>query len=95
MIERHVTFHVHPGKEGSFRSFFREVYAPAMARTPGFVSANLLQDQEESSDLKMVLRFESIDAAAAWRSSPAHEELKPRLKAHYEGSDVLVYDMVE
>lgn len=95
MIERHVTFHVHPGKESGFHSFFRDEYLPAMSRTPGFVSASLLQDQELESDLEMVLRFESLAAAAEWRQSDAHQTLKPRLKSHYEGSELTVYDVLE
>lgn len=95
MIERHVTFHVHPGKEQAFHAFFKEAYEPAMSETPGFISASLLQEHEQSSNIKMVLRFESLEAAAAWRASEKHEELKPSLKSHYEGSELLVYDVLE
>jgi heme-degrading monooxygenase HmoA len=94
MIERHVTFHVLPDKEAEFEVFFKEDYAPAMAETEGFVSANLLQDQEISGDMKMVLVFETLESAAAWRASQAHENLKPRLKSLYDGSELTVYDVV-
>ena len=94
MIERHVTFHVLPDREEEFGAFFKEEYAPALAETEGFVSANLLQDHEISGDIKMVLRFESLESAAAWRASQAHENLKPRLKSLYDRSELTVYDVV-
>lgn len=94
MIERHVTFHVFPDKEEEFGAFFKDEYAPAMAETEGFVSANLLQDQEISGDMKMILRFDSLESAAAWRASQAHENLKPRLKSLYDGSELTVYNVI-
>jgi heme-degrading monooxygenase HmoA len=94
MIERHVTFFVHPGKELDFENFFKEAYEPAMVEMPGFINANLLRDQEHTSNMKMVLRFETLESAAVWRASKAHEELKPSLKSHYEGSELLVYDVL-
>ena len=92
-IERHVTFHVLPGKEAEFETFFQEQYRPAMAKTQGFVKAELLQDTENQSDLKMVLRFDSSESAAAWRASDAHQALKPDLKSLYDGSELKVYQV--
>ena len=94
MIERHVTFHVLPNKGDEFARFFEEEYRPAMAKTEGFLKAGLLKDMDFGQDFMMVLRFESLDAAAAWRASSLHEELKPHLKSLYEGSEVLVLDVV-
>lgn len=90
MIERHVTFHVLPTKTQEFARFFEEEYRPAMAKTPGFVRAELFKDMSEERDYVMVLRFESLEAAAAWRASEMHEALKPHLKSLYDGSELLV-----
>jgi antibiotic biosynthesis monooxygenase (ABM) superfamily enzyme len=95
MIERHVTFHVLPGKEQAFHHFFKQEYLPAMAKTPGFGNATMLRDRGAQSDMKMVLRFETVEAASEWRASAAHSALKPRLKEHYDGSDLKVYDVLD
>jgi len=91
VIERHVTFKVHEGKEETFAAFFQESYRPAMAKTPGFLRAELLRPQEEPGRLMMVLRFDSPKAAAAWRASEAHERLKPELKSLYTSSELKLY----
>ena len=92
-IERHVTFHVLPGKEAEFETFFQEQYHPAMAKTKGFIKAELLRDAENQSDLKMVLRFDSSASAADWRGSEAHQALKPHLKSLYNSSELKVYQV--
>jgi len=94
MIERHVTFHVLPNRADEFTRFFEEEYRPALAETEGFLKAELLQDMERDRDYMMVLRFESIDAAASWRASSSHEELKPHLKSLYDGSGLKVLEVV-
>jgi heme-degrading monooxygenase HmoA len=94
MIERHVTFRVLPTKEQEFARFFEEEYRPAMAKTEGFLKAELLKDMDDAHDFTMILRFESLDAAAAWRSSDLHQELKPHLKSLYDGSKLKVFEMV-
>jgi heme-degrading monooxygenase HmoA len=94
MIERQVTFNVLHGKERDFERFFREAYRPAMMQTEGFVSASLLREQEVPNRFQMRLRFDSLETAASWRASKAHEALKPDLKSHYEGSELQVYDVL-
>jgi antibiotic biosynthesis monooxygenase (ABM) superfamily enzyme len=93
IIERQVTFHVLPGREAEFETFFQQQYRPAMAKTSGFIKADLLRDAENHTDLMMVLRFDSVDSAAAWRASPEHEALKPHLKSLYSGSELKVYQV--
>ena len=46
MIERHLTFNVHPDRTAAFEAFFAEVYAPRMAESPGFVRVELVREQE-------------------------------------------------
>ena len=94
VIERHVTFHVLPGKTGSFEQFFQDEYRPAMAQTDGYIKAELLVDTENWQDLKMVLRFDSTDSAAEWRASDRHAALKPKLKSMYNGSELKVYQVL-
>jgi antibiotic biosynthesis monooxygenase (ABM) superfamily enzyme len=94
MIERHVTFHVLPDRAAEFRELFVAEYRPAMAAMPGYVKVELLCDQQEPAHHMMVIRFESLESAAAWRSSEAHQSLKPRIGALYDGSTLKVYDVV-
>ena len=94
MIERHVTFHVLPKKGKAFARFFEEEYRPAMAKTEGFLKAELLKEIDTDQEFMMILRFESIDAAASWRASDEHAALKPNLKSMYDGSDLRVLEPV-
>ncbi len=95
MIERHVTFEVIPGKESAFEDLYKTEYAKAMARQPGFVSVGLLKAQGgESPRYQMLIRFESLEAAAAWRDSADHKALSPKMHALYTGSTVEVYEVV-
>jgi heme-degrading monooxygenase HmoA len=93
-IERHVTFHVLPDKTETFEQFFQSEYRPAMAQTAGFIKAGLLKDTENPQDLTMVLRFDSLESAAAWRASKRHASLKPALKSLYEGSELKVFEVL-
>lgn len=93
-IERHVTFHVLPEKIEEFERFFENEYRPAMANTEGFIKAELLKGMENPQDLKMVLRFESLESAAVWRASATHSALKPKLKSLYDGSELKVYEVI-
>ena len=93
-IERHITFHVLPEEVEEFGIFFKQEYRPAMENTNGFVKAELLKDTENPQDLKMVLRFESSDAAASWRASESHTALKPRLKSMFSDSELKVYEVI-
>jgi antibiotic biosynthesis monooxygenase (ABM) superfamily enzyme len=95
MIERHVTFEVIPGKEAAFEQLFRTEYSKAMGRQTGFVSVGLLKEQgAESPRYQMLIRFQSLETAAAWRDSADHKALSPRIKAYYTGSSVQVYDVI-
>ena len=94
MIERHVTFNVLPAKVAEFQELFVRQYRPAMATMPGFVRVELLCDQEVPTSFLMVIRFESVESAAAWRDSPEHQALKPRIGALYNGSRLQVYDVI-
>jgi antibiotic biosynthesis monooxygenase (ABM) superfamily enzyme len=94
MIERHVTFNVIPGKEKDFERLFREEYGVAMSKQPGFLSATLLKEHEREAAYQMVIRFQSLETAAAWRDSADHKALSPKIKALYKESMVLVYEVI-
>jgi antibiotic biosynthesis monooxygenase (ABM) superfamily enzyme len=42
----------------------------------------------------MAIRFQSLEAAAAWRDSAEHKALSPRIKALYRESTVQVYELI-
>jgi antibiotic biosynthesis monooxygenase (ABM) superfamily enzyme len=73
---------------------FVDEYRPAMATKPGFNQVDLLCRADEPLQYQMVIRFDSAEASAAWRSSPQHELLKPRLKALYSDSSVQVFNVI-
>lgn len=94
MIERHVTFNVIPGKEKDFEKLFKEEYSLAMSKQPGFISVALLKEREKESIYQMVIRFQSLETAAAWRESEDHKTLSPKIKALYGESSVKVYEVI-
>jgi len=94
MIERHVTFDVHPDMGEDFKKFFSEKYRPAMSTQPGFVKVELLREQENPRHYQMIIRFQTAEDASAWRDSPEHKALSPLLKALYTTSTLQVYDVI-
>lgn len=94
MIERHVTFNVIPGKEKEFEALFKEAYSVAMSKQSGFVSVTLLKKHEKEAVYQMVIRFQSLETAAAWRDSADHKGLSPKIKALYTESTVQVYEVI-
>jgi antibiotic biosynthesis monooxygenase (ABM) superfamily enzyme len=94
MIERHITFNVHPDRVAEFERFFTAEYAPAMATSPGFVSVGLLREADHPSRYQMVLRFHDGGSAAAWRISPEHAALQPALTALYSDNEIQAYEVV-
>ena len=94
MIERHVTFNVIPGKEKDFENLFKNEYSTAMSKPAGFVSVTLLKEHGKEAIYKMVIRFQSLETAAAWRDSTDHKALSPKIKALYKESTVQVYEVI-
>lgn len=94
MIERHVTFHVIPGKEKDFETLFKEKYSVAMSKQPGFVSVSLLKELEREAVYQMVIRFQSLETAAVWRESADHKALSPKIRALYTESSVQIYEVI-
>jgi antibiotic biosynthesis monooxygenase (ABM) superfamily enzyme len=94
MIERHITFQVHPDRTADFERFFADQYRPAMAKSPGFVKAELLREAESRSRYHMVLRFADADGAVAWRTSEVHQALQPALTALHSGMEIQGYEFI-
>jgi antibiotic biosynthesis monooxygenase (ABM) superfamily enzyme len=94
MIERHVTFNVISGKEKDFENLFKQEYSVAMLKQPGFVSVTLLKEYEKEAVYQMVIRFQSLETAAAWRDSADHKALSPKIKALYKESAVQAYEVI-
>ncbi len=94
MIERHITFTVHPDRTGDFERFFADAYAPAMAKAPGFVRVELLREAEAPLRYQMVLRWRDGEAAVAWRTSDVHTALQPALNELHGGMEVVAYEVV-
>ncbi len=94
MIERHITFNVHPDKTAEFERFFADDYRPTMARSVGFRKAELLRESESPTRYQMVLRFEDPDSAVGWRTSDDHAALQPALLALYADNEIQSYDVI-
>ncbi len=94
MIERHVTFNVLPEKERDFENLFKTEYSLAMSKQPGFVSVTLLKEHEKEAVYQMVIRFQSLATAAAWRDSADHKALSPKIKALYKENMVQIYEVI-
>ncbi len=94
MIERHVTFNVIPGKEKEFETLFKNAYSMTMSKQPGFVSVAFLKEHDKEAVYQMMIRFQSLESAVAWRDSADHKDLSPKIKALYKESTVQVYEVV-
>jgi antibiotic biosynthesis monooxygenase (ABM) superfamily enzyme len=94
MIERHVTFNVLSGKESAFEQFIKNEYRLAMAAKEGFVKTGLLRDKETPSQYCMVICFDTLENAAAWRESAEHQALKPKLTNLYSESNLKVFEVI-
>ena len=94
MIERHITFNVHPDRTADFERFFTDRYRPAMAESPGFIRVELLREAEQPTRYQMMLRFEDADTAAGWRTSPVHQNLQPGLSELFSTNEIVGYEVV-
>ncbi len=91
MIERHVTFTIHPGKEAEFESFIEKDYAPTLGRQPGCSRVKLLREIAAPRRYQISCWFEDEQAAAAWRASADHNALSPRLKTFFSNYELVFF----
>ncbi len=81
MIVRQVTLEVPASRQAELAAFFRDEYRPALSRQAGFLAARLLKVTGAENEVQLELEFATEEQAAAWRASPEHVQLGPRLKA--------------
>ncbi len=65
-----------------------------MSKQPGFVSVTLFKEDEKEAIYQMVICFQSLETAAAWRDSLDHKALSPKIKGLYKESTVQVHDVI-
>ena len=94
MIERHITFSVHPDGTAAFEQFIAGEYGPAMGASPGFVKVELLREAESPTRYQLVFRFTDSEGATGWRTSAVHLALQPALKALHDGMEIQAYVVV-
>lgn len=94
MIERHITFNVHPDRTEAFEQFVAGQYGPTMAKAAGFVRLELLREADSATRYQMTFRFEDPDSAASWRTSEVHQALQPALQALHTGAEIQGYEVI-
>jgi heme-degrading monooxygenase HmoA len=94
MIERHITLNVHPGMGTELERYFTEDYRPPATQVPGFIACDLLREIEHPERYQMVFRWETADAAVAWRTSEVHQALQPALNALISSMEIVAYSAV-
>jgi heme-degrading monooxygenase HmoA len=95
MIERHISFTVHPDMTANFERFFAEEYRPPVTQVPGFIECTLLREIDRADRYQMVFRWENGDAAVAWRTSAVHVALQPALSALTASMEIVAYTTVD
>ncbi|MDQ1323461.1 MAG: hypothetical protein QG587_796 [Chloroflexota bacterium] len=94
MIERHITFSVHPDMTAEFERFFSDEYRPPVLDMPGLIECSLLREAERADRYQMVFRWEEAEQAVAWRVSEVHQALQPALNALHAGMEIVAYTKV-
>jgi heme-degrading monooxygenase HmoA len=94
VIERHITFSVHPDKTAEFERFFTDEYRPPVLVMPGLIECSLLREAEHADRYQMIFRWEEAEQAVAWRVSEVHQALQPGLSALHTGMEIVAYTKV-
>jgi heme-degrading monooxygenase HmoA len=94
VIERHITFSVHPDRTADFERYFSEAYRPPVLEMPGLIECSLLRESENPARYQMVFRWETPDNAVAWRVSETHVALQPALNELHGGMEIVAYTKV-
>lgn len=95
MIVRQVSLKVRDGQGGAFERFWASEYRKAMSTKHGFLDARLLKYADAEDEYQMLLEFATEEDSAAWRASPEHTSLSPRLKAFAPATALRVLSPVE
>ena len=95
MIERHITFDVHPDRTADFERFFDESYRAPVLEMPGLIECSLLREMEQPTRYQMIFRWEQPDQAVAWRVSEVHQGLQPELNELHAGMQIVAYERLD
>ena len=93
MIERHITFNVHPDKTAEFERFFADEYRPPVLDMPGLIECSLLRE----ADTPTGTRWSSasrMPTGGRWRRREVHQALQPALNALHAGMEIVAYTKV-
>ncbi len=94
MIERHITFNVHPDRSADFERFITEAYRPPVLTMPGLIECTLLRESEHAERYQLVFRWETAENAVAWRVSEVHQGLQPALNDLHGGMEIVAYTTI-
>jgi heme-degrading monooxygenase HmoA len=87
MFVLHVEIKVKPGEDEAMKRDYRESFEPAIANQPGFHSVELLSSTE-SNDYLLCIAFETDELRMQWVNSNLHQEVWPKMEAHFAGASL-------
>lgn len=91
MVTLHVFMKVSDWR--ALESTFREIFAPAMSRQPGFVATRLLREFGSDSNCGLEICFRSEEERQAWVDSADHAAAWPEIEALSKGITWRGYDV--
>ena len=78
MIERHITFSVHPDMTAEFERFFSDEYRPPVLDMPGLIECSLLREAELLTESFCIMAPKKL-AALVERPPPGPDEAEADL----------------
>lgn len=91
-IELHCDLDVDPAREKDLVQTFHAVFAPAMARQPGWVGVTLLKLEAakhgpapKNASHRLVISFETEDQRVAWVATEEHQRVWPLMEKNLRG----------
>jgi heme-degrading monooxygenase HmoA len=91
-IELHCDLDVAPDKESDLVNTFHSVFAPTMAKQPGFVAVTLLKLEAAkhgpapaNASHRLVISFETEAQRVAWVATDDHQRVWPQMEKNLQG----------
>ena len=91
-IELHCDLDVDPSKEKDLIETFHSVFAPTMAKQPGWVAVSLLKLETAkrgpapaNTSHRLVISFATEDLRMAWVASDDHQRVWPQMEKNLRG----------
>lgn len=92
-IELHCDLDVDPAKEADLVKTFHSVFAPTMAKQPGFASVTLLKLEAAkagpappNASHRLVISFETEAGRVAWVATDDHQRVWPQMEKNLRGA---------